>query len=64
VATPEARLKDVGTGLAPVTEGWFVVNVRDAAWVTNETYGARGARTQGRVQDYPEQHSSPEELPF
>jgi hypothetical protein len=22
------------------TGGWFVVNVRDAAWVTNETFGA------------------------
>jgi len=26
----EARLEDAGSGLAPVTEGWFVVNVRDA----------------------------------
>jgi hypothetical protein len=25
----EARLEDAGSGLAPVTEGWFVVNVRD-----------------------------------
>jgi hypothetical protein len=23
-----------------VTEGWFVVNVRDAAWVTNDALGA------------------------
>jgi len=23
-----------------VTDGWFVVNVRDAAWVTNEHFGA------------------------
>ena len=29
---PEARLDDFGSGLAPVTEGWFVVNVRDAEW--------------------------------
>jgi hypothetical protein len=26
----EAQLEDCGSGLAPVTEGWFVVNVRDA----------------------------------
>jgi uncharacterized cupin superfamily protein len=26
-------------GLVAVTEGWFVVNVRDAAWVTSETFG-------------------------
>jgi len=36
----EARLEDVGSGLAPVSAGWFVVNVRDAAWVTNDVFGA------------------------
>ena len=38
---PQARLVDVGSGLAPVSSGWFVVNVRDAAWVRNEVFGAR-----------------------
>ena len=38
---PEAQLKDSGSGLAPVTEGWFVVNVRDAEWWFA---GSRGAR--------------------
>jgi uncharacterized cupin superfamily protein len=33
---PEARLEDAGSGLAPATEGWFVVNVRDAEWLTSE----------------------------
>jgi uncharacterized cupin superfamily protein len=33
---PEARLEDSGSGLAPAGEGWFVVNVRDAAWLTSE----------------------------
>jgi uncharacterized cupin superfamily protein len=37
---PEARLEDSGSGLAPVTEGWFVVNVRDAEWWSSETRGA------------------------
>jgi len=37
----EARLENVGSGLAPVSEGWFVVNVRDAAWLTNDAFGAR-----------------------
>jgi quercetin dioxygenase-like cupin family protein len=37
----EARLEEVGSGLAPVTDGWFVVNVRDAAWITNDAFGAR-----------------------
>jgi hypothetical protein len=27
----EARLEAVDSGLAPVTDDWFVVNVRDAA---------------------------------
>jgi quercetin dioxygenase-like cupin family protein len=37
----EARLEQVDSGLTPATEGWFVVNARDAAWVTNEAFGAR-----------------------
>ena len=37
----EAHLKDSGSGLAPVTQGWFVVNVRDAEWWFSETRGAR-----------------------
>jgi uncharacterized cupin superfamily protein len=36
----EARLKDVGSGLAPATGGWFVVNVRDAAWDQHDVFGA------------------------
>jgi uncharacterized cupin superfamily protein len=39
--TEEARLAPVDSGLAPLTEGWFVVNVRDAAWLTNDAFGAR-----------------------
>jgi uncharacterized cupin superfamily protein len=37
----QARLEDVGSGLAPVTPGWFVVNAVDAAWVRHEAFGAR-----------------------
>ena len=33
---PEARLADSGSGLAPASDGWFVVNVRDAEWLTSE----------------------------
>ena len=36
----EARLENLGSGLAPVTEGWFVVNVRDAEWFSSQTRGA------------------------
>jgi uncharacterized cupin superfamily protein len=40
---PEARREDFGSGLTPVTQGWFVVNVRDAEWWFAETRGARCA---------------------
>ena len=36
-----ARVEDVGPGLAPVSPGWFVVNVREAAWATSEAWGSR-----------------------
>ncbi|HEY8030174.1 MAG TPA: cupin domain-containing protein [Gaiellaceae bacterium] len=32
----EAPLEDKGSGLAPAGAGWFVVNVRDAQWLTSE----------------------------
>ena len=37
---PEARLEPLDSGLAPVSEGWFVVNAGDAAWITNDAFGA------------------------
>jgi quercetin dioxygenase-like cupin family protein len=37
----EATLEESGSGLSPATEGWFVVNVRDAEWWFAETRGAR-----------------------
>ena len=30
----EARLEKLDAGLTPVTDGWFVVSIPDAAWVT------------------------------
>lgn len=36
----EARLEQSAAGLVAATEGWFVVNVSDAAWVTNDWFGA------------------------
>jgi uncharacterized cupin superfamily protein len=36
----EARLERSARGLEPATEGWFTVNVREAAWLTNEAMGA------------------------
>ena len=32
----EAPLENNGSGLAPAGDGWFVVNVRDAQWLTSE----------------------------
>jgi uncharacterized cupin superfamily protein len=37
----EARLEPAESGLVPVTDGWFVLNVRDAAWLSNEAFGDR-----------------------
>jgi uncharacterized cupin superfamily protein len=37
---PEARLEDSGSGLVPAEEGWFVVNVQDAAWRTSKSFGS------------------------
>jgi uncharacterized cupin superfamily protein len=37
---PEAPLADSGSGLAPAGDGWFVVNVRDTAWITSATFGS------------------------
>ena len=36
----EARLEDTKYGRAPATDGWFVVNVREAAWMRNPHFGA------------------------
>ena len=44
----EARLEQLDAGLTPVSDGWFVVNVRDGAWVTNEALGARTLAWRGR----------------
>jgi uncharacterized cupin superfamily protein len=35
----EARLEKLEAGLTPVTDGWFVVSIPKAAWVTNEVLG-------------------------
>ena len=37
---PEARLEQRPKGFTPVTDGWFVVGIPEAAWVTNEVMGA------------------------
>ena len=36
----ESELVASGAGLAPATDGWFVVNVKDAAWRESDRFGA------------------------
>jgi len=36
----EAPLRETEGGLAPAAEGWFTVNVQDAAWRRSETFGS------------------------
>ena len=36
----EAQLEETESGLRPVSEGWFVVNARDARWVRSEAFGS------------------------
>ncbi len=35
-----ARMVDTGSGREPETPGWFVLNVKDAAWKRHEKFGA------------------------
>lgn len=37
----EARLERLNGGLAPTTDGWFVVNAREAPWLDNDDFGHR-----------------------
>lgn len=49
----EAHLDDTDSGLAPATEGWFVVNVRDAQWVTSDAFGS-GCEFESRANAFPQ----------
>jgi hypothetical protein len=42
-SVPGAQFEDFGSELTPMTQGWFVVNVRDAEWWFSESRGARCA---------------------
>ncbi|HEX8074792.1 MAG TPA: cupin domain-containing protein [Thermoleophilaceae bacterium] len=49
----EARLEETPGGLAPASDGWFTVNVRDAMWITHEKFGA-GCRFESPKANFPE----------
>ncbi len=36
----EARMERSARGMEPVSDGWFTVNLREAAWETNEAMGS------------------------
>jgi hypothetical protein len=38
--TEEAHLQEAPSGLQPTDDGWFVVNVRDTAWITHDVFGS------------------------
>src|SRR4249919_1595122 len=38
--TEEAPLYETAGGLEPTGDGWFVVNVRDTAWLVHDAFGA------------------------
>ena len=52
---PEARLEDSGSGLVPAGDGWFVLNVRDARWLT---WDARGSLCSFESEEYSSSRSS------
>jgi len=53
VSIPEAGLVESPGGLVPEGDGWFVVNVRDAAWGTGEKFGS-GCRFESPDAEFPQ----------
>jgi uncharacterized cupin superfamily protein len=52
--TEETPFEEWRTGLVPAREGWFVVNVRDAAWATHPVLGAACLLENPRGKPFPE----------
>ena len=51
---PEETLEDTESGLAPASDGWFVVNVRDAEWWWRSTTFGAGCRFRDREHFFPQ----------
>jgi uncharacterized cupin superfamily protein len=49
----EARLEQGQSGLEPAGDGWFIVNVRDAAWRTSDAFGS-ATRFESRDAPFPQ----------
>jgi uncharacterized cupin superfamily protein len=52
--TEEARMEKTPSGLRPAGEGWFVVNVRDTAWVVHNAFGSGCVFENREVGGFPE----------
>jgi uncharacterized cupin superfamily protein len=52
--TEEAKLEETPAGLAPTGGGWFVVNVRDTAWMTHEAFGSGCVFENRQAGEFPE----------
>jgi uncharacterized cupin superfamily protein len=53
MTVPEAPLVENRGGLVPESDGWFVVNVRDAEWGTGEKFGS-GCRFESPEHEFPQ----------
>ena len=52
--TEEARLEETPAGLRPASDGWFVVNVADTAWVTHHAFGSGCVFENREAGEFPE----------
>ncbi len=52
--TDEAQLEEWPTGLVPASDGWFVVNARDAAWFAHDAFGTGCLFENPRGEPFPE----------
>jgi uncharacterized cupin superfamily protein len=52
--TDEARLEATPSGLQPTGDGWFVVNVRDTAWMVHDAFGSACVFENRQAAPFPE----------
>jgi uncharacterized cupin superfamily protein len=52
--TEEARMEEAPNGLRPAGPGWFVVNVRDTAWMTHHAFGSGCTFENSEAGEFPE----------
>jgi uncharacterized cupin superfamily protein len=52
--TTETHLEETPSGLAPGGDGWFVVNVRDTAWLVHEAFGSGCVFENRQVAPFPD----------